>query len=101
MVVATGDDALALIRERDVSPDVLLCDYNLRGSANGLESIKTLRAALARDVPAIVMTGDTRMKTMEAITSHDISVLIKPFVADELIQLIQRIRRGENAHTPT
>jgi len=98
MVVATGDDALALIREKDVSPDLILCDYNLRGSANGLESIKTLRAALARDVPAIVMTGDTRVKTMEAITSHDISVLIKPFVADELMQLIRRLHCGENAH---
>ena len=98
MVVATGDDALALIKEKDVSPDLILCDYNLRGSANGLESIKTLRAALARDVPAIVMTGDTRVKTMEAITSHDISVLIKPFVADELMQLIRRLHCGENAH---
>jgi len=38
------------------------------------------------------------VKTMEAITSHDISVLIKPFVADELMQLIKRLHRGENAH---
>ena len=58
---------------------------------NGVESIKSLRAALAWDLPAIVMTGDTRSKTMEAIASYGVSVLVKPFLGDELIQLINRL----------
>jgi DNA-binding response OmpR family regulator len=58
---------------------------------NGVDSIKYLRAALAWDLPAIVMTGDTRAQTMEAIASYGLSVLIKPFSGDELIQLINRL----------
>jgi len=58
---------------------------------NGIESIKSLRAALQWDLPAIVMTGDTRAKTMEAVASHGISVLVKPFLSNELIQLINRL----------
>jgi CheY-like chemotaxis protein len=58
---------------------------------NGVESIKSLRAALGWKLPAIVMTGDIRSKTMEAIASQGVSVLVKPFLAAELFQLINRL----------
>jgi DNA-binding response OmpR family regulator len=88
VVAGTINDALALIKQENISPDFVLCDYNLRGSANGIESIKALRATLGWNVPAIAMTGDTRSDTIEAIASHDISILIKPFSARELVELI-------------
>jgi DNA-binding response OmpR family regulator len=61
---------------------------------NGVESIQALRSALASNVPAIVMTGDIQSKTIEAIASHDISVMIKPFLAEELLQLMTRLQRS-------
>ena len=60
IVVATAGDALARINRQEIRPDLLICDYNLRGSANGLDTVYALRAALAREIPAIVMTGDIR-----------------------------------------
>jgi CheY-like chemotaxis protein len=53
-------DAATLITEKDLCPDLVLCDYNLPGPMNGVEGIKSLRAALAWNLPAIVMTGDAR-----------------------------------------
>jgi PAS domain S-box-containing protein len=99
-IVATGNDALTLVRE-GIRPDLVLSDYNLRGSMNGAESIKALRSALAWNVPAIVMTGDIQSKTTEAIASQDVSVVIKPFSAEELLQLMTRLQgssvsRGSN-----
>jgi PAS domain S-box-containing protein len=94
MEAATVNDAAALIEQKDLCPDLVLCDYNLPGPMNGVESIKSLRATLAWNLPAIVMTGDTRSKTMEAIASYGVSVLIKPFLGDELIQLINRLYRS-------
>ena len=88
---ATAAEALALVNQQDARPDFVLCDYNLRGSINGIESIEALRAALGENIPAIVMTGDTRSETREAIVSRDISVLIKPFPADELLRSIGRL----------
>jgi signal transduction histidine kinase/CheY-like chemotaxis protein/integral membrane sensor domain MASE1 len=90
---ATLRDAANRMKQKDLSPDLVLCDYNLPGPMNGVESIKSLRAALAWNLPAIVMTGDTRSKTMEAIASYGVSVLVKPFLADELIQLINQLHR--------
>jgi PAS domain S-box-containing protein len=99
-IVTTGNDALALVTQ-GMRPDLVLSDYNLRGSMNGVESIKALRSALAWNVPAIVMTGDIRSKTIEAIAAQDVSVVIKPFLAEELLQLMTRLQgssvsRGSN-----
>jgi hypothetical protein len=43
------------------------------------------------------MTGDTRSKTMEAVASDGMSILVKPFLANELIQLINRLYRGSES----
>jgi CheY-like chemotaxis protein len=88
-IVATAAEALTLVREQGLRPDVLLCDYNLRGSGDGIETIRRLRTALGRNVPAIVMTGDTRSQTVDSISAEGVSVLIKPFLADELLEALR------------
>ncbi|WP_456802178.1 ATP-binding protein [Bradyrhizobium sp. USDA 4474] len=94
VVTATGDEALTLVNSESVRPDLVLSDYNLRGSIDGVESIGALRAALGWNVPAIIMTGDMRSETVEAIIAQDISVLIKPFQAAELLHHMTQIPSG-------
>jgi hypothetical protein len=40
------------------------------------------------------MTGDIQSKTIEAIAAQDVSVVIKPFLAEELLQLMARLQRS-------
>jgi signal transduction histidine kinase/CheY-like chemotaxis protein len=89
--VATGNDAVSLIHQHAMRPDLLLSDYNLPGVMNGVDSIKAVRAAANWHVPAILMTGDIRSKTIEAIAAQGISVLVKPFSANELLRRIGRL----------
>jgi signal transduction histidine kinase/ActR/RegA family two-component response regulator len=96
-IVATTTEALKLVTERSLRPDVLLCDYNLRGSPDGIETIRHLRAALGRNVPAAVMTGDTRSQTVDSISAQGVSVLIKPFLAEELLEAL----RGQEKRVTT
>jgi signal transduction histidine kinase/CheY-like chemotaxis protein len=96
-IVATATEALTLVREQGLRPDVLLCDYNLRGSSDGIETIRRLRAALGRNVPAVVMTGDTRSQTVDSISAQGVSVLIKPFLAEELLEAL----RGQEKQVTT
>jgi PAS domain S-box-containing protein len=98
--VAVVGDAVTLIKKKELCPDIVLCDYNLPGPMDGIESIKALRAALAWNLPAILMTGDTRSKTMDTIASHGVPVLVKPFSGDELIQLINRLYRNSESPDP-
>jgi signal transduction histidine kinase/ActR/RegA family two-component response regulator len=88
-IVATAAEALTLVREQGLRPNVLLCDYNLRGSPDGVETIRHLRAALGRNVRAVVMTGDTRSQTVDSIAAQGVSVLIKPFLAEELLETLR------------
>jgi CheY-like chemotaxis protein len=97
---ATVSDAIDLIQQKDLTPDLALCDYNLPGAANGVEGIGLLRAALARELPAIVMTGDTRSQTIESVASQGLSVLIKPFLAEELVQLINKLHQTSASPAP-
>jgi PAS domain S-box-containing protein len=97
--VATADEGVTLARQRDFRPELLLCDYNLRGQMNGIESIKSLRTALDCNLPAIIMTADARSQTIEAIASHGMSVLVKPFSGDALTQLINRLLRGSTSRS--
>lgn len=100
VVVATADDALARVRQQEIRPDLLLCDYNLQGSTSGVTTIGDLRAALGRNVPAIVMTGDIRSEIVAPIRAQGILVLLKPFSADELLQHVVRLSREPAADIP-
>jgi signal transduction histidine kinase/CheY-like chemotaxis protein len=84
---ASANEALTLISERGLRPDLVISDYNLPGM-NGIETIDAVREALAWKVPAIVLTGDTRSHVSKSIATHDITVLVKPVHADDLLQLI-------------
>jgi len=39
-IVATAAESLTLVKEQVVRPDVLLCDFNLRGSPDGVETVR-------------------------------------------------------------
>jgi CheY-like chemotaxis protein/two-component sensor histidine kinase len=91
---ATSESALDVIRQTELPPDVIVCDYNLRGSVNGIEAIRSIRKALDRSVPAIVVTGETRSSIMREITSTGASILIKPFQGQELLKLVNRLHAG-------
>jgi PAS domain S-box-containing protein len=86
--VATGNEALALVTDKGLRPDLVLSDYNIPGPLDGMESIHALRAALARKIPAVVMTGDTRSAVIEAIAAHDVAIAVKPMQASRLWELI-------------
>jgi PAS domain S-box-containing protein len=96
LLSATVSDVISQIERENASPSLVLCDYNLLGSVNGLECIESLRAALGWQIPAIVMTGDIRSSTIQEIKSRRISVLIKPFEASDLLQLIDRVYISRN-----
>ncbi len=86
---ADSNDAIARIAD-GFRPDVLLSDYRMPNE-NGLEVVARLRETLGYDVPAIVMTGDTSLRHIEAQNVADLKVVQKPFDPDALIALIHEM----------
>jgi PAS domain S-box-containing protein len=98
ILAATGNEALTIVTEHGVRPDLVVTDYNLPGSLNGTASVTALRAALEWKVPAIVLTGDIRSQVIDAISRHDVSIAIKPLKAAEFVRMLGEVRAASILH---
>lgn len=77
-VVGSAAEALELIARKSVRPDVVLADYNIGGELNGVQLAAALRIRAGRDIPVVILTGDTSASVMRAIASQDCTQLHKP-----------------------
>ncbi len=79
----------AIKRIADQSPDLLITDYHLRGDETGAEVIRSIRHQIGRDIPVIVVSGDTS-DALALQDLNDIGFLTKPVDTDELLSEISR-----------
>ena len=64
---ADGKQAVALARGT-IKPDIVVADYSLPNGMTGLQVIASVREALSRELPAVILTGDISTDTMREIT---------------------------------
>jgi signal transduction histidine kinase/ActR/RegA family two-component response regulator len=69
-------------------PDLLICDFRLVESRNGVQVIKRLREWLGELVPAIVITGDLEGSALALKQGDGLEVLRKPVSPDRLRQVV-------------
>jgi two-component system, chemotaxis family, CheB/CheR fusion protein len=85
-VTAVGDavQALESLNAEDRTLDLVIADYNLPGSLNGLEITTLVRRACRHELPAIILTGDISKQTSIAIDRNGCVRLTKPVKVEEL-----------------
>ncbi len=86
-----GAEALALVARGAINPDLILADYNLPGGLDGLRLAAKLRAAIGRDAPLIILTGDISTDALRDIGAEDCLQLNKPVKLDALIAAVRRL----------
>jgi signal transduction histidine kinase/ActR/RegA family two-component response regulator len=84
-VTATIDEALAFARREP--PQLVICDYRLRDPYTGAEAIAALRAD-HRDLPAILITGDTAPERLREALASGLLLLHKPVSPADLHRAI-------------
>jgi PAS domain S-box-containing protein len=91
--VAHGlQDATATLAELDGPPDLIICDYHLHGGPAGGETIRMIREATGRTIPALLVTGDTSHAVLEiAEELENTRLLSKPIDGDELLRLLREV----------
>jgi signal transduction histidine kinase/ActR/RegA family two-component response regulator len=79
-VVAAGsaDEAMERLSTCPERPDVLICDYRLRGEENGLGAIERLRSEYNESIPAMLITGDTAPSRLAEAQASGLLLLHKP-----------------------
>jgi two-component system CheB/CheR fusion protein len=80
--------ALESVTHGGVQPDLILADFNLPGSINGLQIITQLRKTLHRSIPAIILTGDISRQTSRDVAFEHCTQLNKPAKLKEVIFVI-------------
>lgn len=80
--VPSGEEALRVLERFE--PDVLLADYRLRSHRTGLQAVQAVRAKLGREVPAVIVTGDTAAERLREAHDSGLPLLHKPVPSDRL-----------------
>lgn len=90
--VASAEQAQALARaSAGDAPDLLLVDYHLDGTLNGVAVAEALRRTWNREVPGIVITADHTLAAREDARQHGYAVLPKPVKPAALRALMTRL----------
>lgn len=64
-------------------PDVIVTDYHLGDKKNGMDVITETRKRLGKDIPAILISGDTALDAA-SLRNRGISLVFKPTAGNEL-----------------
>lgn len=89
----SGADALLKLSMSPRTPDALVCDYRLSPSESGLDVIGILQDEFNHGIPALVITSDTMLDSIQEVFPNSLPVLHKPVPAnilrDALIELLR------------
>ncbi|NBB83519.1 MAG: response regulator [Alphaproteobacteria bacterium] len=91
LVAATGEAALAEGAEAGAGLSAIVADLGLGNGPDGISVIQGLRQRLDRDVPALLLTGDTTPDRLRDIARTDIDVVHKPVLPDVLGAQLKRL----------
>jgi signal transduction histidine kinase/ActR/RegA family two-component response regulator len=75
-------------------PDVVLADFRLRDHRTGPQAIEAVRAQSGREVPAIIITGDTGADRLRAAVGSGMTLLHKPVGSLQLQRALAQALQG-------
>jgi signal transduction histidine kinase/CheY-like chemotaxis protein len=78
IVSGSGAQMLELVADCPTRPDLIICDYRLRGQENGIAVIRQLQSEFNFDVPAMLITGDTGPERLKEALDSGFLLLHKP-----------------------
>ena len=78
VAAACGDEAIERLSASPSRPDLIICDYRLRGDENGLGAIERLRSEYNHSIPAMLITGDTAPDRLAEAQASGLLLLHKP-----------------------
>ena len=71
--------------------NALITDFRLRNEEDGIHLAATLRAVLGRDLPVLLVTGDTAPERVKQAQASGYHVLYKPVKAHDLAEALRRL----------
>jgi two-component system, sensor histidine kinase len=94
---SSGEAVVGVLADCPDRPDLIISDYRLSHQETGIEAIRRLRAEYNEDIPAMLITGETRSDQLQAAHHSGFLVLHKPVPNSQLRAAIGNLLRQEAA----
>lgn len=89
VTAADADEAERAVQALDGRVDLVLSDLHLGAGADGVDVIAAVRRLCGRELPAILITGDTGQEQLRRIASAGATLLFKPVPPRQLFNALQ------------
>ena len=89
--VGSAADALDQLQLMSRPPDIIVTDFNLGGDVTGAELIQHVRAAIQKEIPAVLITGDKYRAAARSGSVSNLTIFQKPVDAEHLAQTIRSL----------
>lgn len=84
MLAESARDALKGISITDFVPELIISDFRLGDSEDGVDAVAAIHESLESNIPAILISGDTSPERLKQVKKTGLLFLHKPVAADEL-----------------
>jgi signal transduction histidine kinase len=84
IVAASCEQMLERVADCETRPDLIICDYRLRGDENGISVIQRLQSEFNHNVPAMLITGDTGPERLMDAQASGFLLMHKPVPGGKL-----------------
>lgn len=74
-----------VLQQGSQQPDLIIADYRLEAGATGREAISVVRELLGKNIPAIIITGDTEPERLREAKQSGFPILHKPVRPEDLL----------------
>ena len=98
---ASAEEVISALADCPQHPDILICDYRLRAGETGVNAIRSLQSAVGREVPAIIISGDTAPERLREADASGFHLLHKPVRPAKLRALLAFVLAEEQRKTRT
>jgi signal transduction histidine kinase len=88
LAAQSTQEALDLVQDIGMAPDIILADFHLNGEDTGVQAILSVRDALGISIPAIMITANHEDHVKDSGLANRFSVLTKPVNLSRLRSLI-------------
>jgi two-component system nitrate/nitrite response regulator NarL len=100
LVGEAADGASGLRLARELAPDLILLDLNMKG-LDGIETLRRLRADPAQDARIVMLTvSDTEADVVAALRTGADGYLLKDMEPEDILALLREAMRGRLVISP-
>jgi DNA-binding NarL/FixJ family response regulator len=99
VVGEAGDGLEALVKARELAPDLILMDISMPG-CDGLEATRRIKRELPTTTIVMLTVRDEDEKLFEAVRSGAQGYLLKSIRSRDMLAMLRRAVQGEAALTP-